>query len=174
MENVLDFIKTRRSVRRYKKDPVPEELINQVIEAGLYAATGHNRQTPIIVAVTNPDVHARLAKVNAKYLGKEGIDPFYGAPVILIVLNKTEMNNCREDGSLVLGNMMLMAHGLGLGSCWINRAKETFAEPEWQQFLRENGIPDGYEGIGHLILGYPDGPESGLLPRKPGRVYGVR
>lgn len=171
-----DFIKemiTRRSVRRYKSDPVPEELIREVAEAGTYAATGMNRQSPIIVAVTDKALRDRLSSMNAKIMGSDS-DPFYGAPAVLIVLADRNMPTHVYDGSLVMGNLMLAAHSLGLASCWIHRAKEEFDSDEGKEILRSLGIEGDYEGIGHCILGYAEENEPAPAPRKEKYVYYVK
>lgn len=173
MNQTLKDILTRRSIRKFKPDTVSRELIDQVIEAGLYAASGKNQQLTKIIAVTNPTWCDRLRATN-RQIGewKDDFDPFYGAPVILIVLAEKNWRNFLYDGSLVLGNMMLAAHALGLGSCWIHRAKQTFEMPEYQQLLRDLGIEGEWEGIGHLALGHPDQTLSPLA-RKPNRVHYV-
>ena len=173
MNAIIENIKTRRSIRKFKSDPVPQELIDQVIEAGTYAASGRNRQPWAIIAVTNQEVRERLAKDNASFFDLSMKDPFYNAPVILIVLVKTTVPTRVADGTLALGNMMLAAHSLGLGSCWINRAYEEFEMPEWQEWLKEIGVEGEYEGVGHLALGYAD-MEPQTLPRKEGRVFYVK
>ena len=173
MSEVLEKIKGRRSVRKYKPDMVPRELIDQVIEAGLYAASGVNHQSSIIIAVTDKEVRDRFAKMNAEIWGKGDFDPFYGAPVVLIVLDEKDWRNHVYDGSLVMGNLMLAAHELGLGSCWINRAKEEFETEEGKAFLKSLGIECEYEGIGHCILGYPEGELPKAAPRKENRVFYV-
>ena len=132
MTDLLNTIKSRRSIRKFKSDDIPEDILNRIIEAGTYAATGMNKQSPIIVAVTNKEIRDKLSQANCKIGGwKEGFDPFYGAPVVLIVLADRNLTNCVYDGSLVMGNLMLAAHELGIGSCWIHRAKEEFEMPEW-------------------------------------------
>ena len=173
MNEVLQAIKERRSVRKYKPDMVPQELIDQVIEAGLWAATGKSMQSSIIVAVTNKAVRDKLSAINAKIMGVTS-DPFYGAPVVLIVLAAKSNANHVYDGSLSMGNMMLAAHALGLGSCWINRARQEFELPEWQRLLQDIGVEGEYEGIGHCVLGYVDGAAPAPLPRKANRVYYVK
>lgn len=115
----------------------------------------------------------RLSKMNAKIMGTD-TDPFYGAPVVLVVLAKKEMPTYIYDGSLVMGNLMLAAHALHIGSCWIHRAKEEFASPEGQQILKDLGIEGEYEGIGHCILGYVDGDYPAPQPRKENWVYYVK
>ena len=156
MENeVLKAIKERRSSRSFlDKMPTKEEL-NAVIDAGLRAASGRNMQAPIIVAVTDKVIRDRLSSANAKIFGAAS-DPFYGAPAVLIVLARKTAHTYVYDGSLTLGNMMLAAHSIGLGSCWIHRAREVFEMPEWKEWLKSIGVNEDVEGIGNLIIGYPD------------------
>ena len=151
---------------------MPEDLIRQIVEAGTYAATGRGLQSPIIIAVTDRESRDRLSKLNADILGTD-TDPFYGAPVVLIVLADRSIPTYLYDGSLVMGNLMLAAHALGLGSCWIHRAKEEFDSPEGKQILRDLGIEGDYEGIGHCIIGYIDGEVPGAKPRKDGWAYWI-
>mgnify|MGYP003399967984 CR=1 FL=1 len=172
MSEVLENIKSRRSVKKYKPDMVPREIIEQIVEAGTYAPTGMNKQSPIILAVTKKEIRDQLSGLNAKILGMDG-DPFYGAPVVLVVLAKKESNTRVYDGSLVMENLMLAAHNLGIGSCWIHRAKEEFELPEGKELLRSLGIEGEYEGIGHCILGYADGEIKKAAPRKENWVYFV-
>lgn len=171
MDKVLDAIMTRRSIRKYKPDMVPKAVIDQIIQAGTYAATGMGRQSPIIIAVTNRELRDRLSAMNAEFMGRSGTDPFYGAPVVLIVLADRSRPTYLYDGSLVMGNLMLAAHELGIGSCWIHRAKEEFETEEGKAVLRSLGIEGDYEGIGHCILGYADGPAPEAAPRKASYVY---
>lgn len=173
MSDVLQKIKTRRSVRKYKSDMIPQEVLDKILEAGTYAATGMGAQSPIIIAVTNKEVRDKLSKLNASVMGTD-TDPFYGAPVVLIVLADKSRGTYLYDGSLVMGNLMLAAHELGLGSCWIHRAKEEFESPEGKEILRSLGITGDYEGIGHCILGYADGPEPDAKPRKDPYVYYIK
>ncbi|MBQ8108307.1 MAG: nitroreductase [Ruminococcus sp.] len=173
MSELLDKIKSRRSVRAYKPDMVPRELIEKVVEAGTYAATGMNRQAPIIIAVTNKELRDRLSKMNAAIMGADS-DPFYGAPVVLIVLSDKSIPTHVYDGSLVMGNLMLAAHEVGLASCWIHRAKEEFESEEGRKLLADLGIQGEYEGIGHCILGYAADKLPEARPRKENYVYYVK
>lgn len=170
--DAIQAILTRKSVKKYKDTPVEKELIDKVIEAGLHAPSGLNKQAPIILAVTNKELRDRLSYLNA---GKDPFhrsDPFYGAPVVLVVLADKSVPTYLYDGSLAMENMLLAAHALGLGACWIHRARETFALDEGKEILRSLGIEGEYEGIGNCILGYADiDPEK--KPRKENRVYYV-
>ncbi len=173
MSELLDLIKERRSIRAYKNDMVPDQLIGKVIEAGLWAASGMGKQSPIIIEVTDKKTRDQISRMNAEIFGRPGFDPFYGAPVILIVLAPKERPTYVYDGSLVLGNMMLEAHSLGLGSCWIHRAKEEFASEEGKALLARLGISGDYEGIGHLALGYAADEQPAPPARRQGRVFHI-
>ena len=174
MNEIIKAMKERRSIRKFKPDMPPRVDIEQIIEAGLYAANGMGKQAAIIVAVTNKAVRDRIAEAN-RQIGnwQEGFDPFYGAPVILIVLADKNWANRVYDGSLVMGNMMLAAHSLGLGSIWIHRAKEEFEQDEWKKLLSDIGVSGEWEGIGHCAVGYFEGDLPKAAKRKDGRVYWV-
>ena len=171
--NTLEALKTRRSCRAYKPDPVPAKLIDKILEAGTFAPTGMGRQSPIIVAITNKAVRDQLSRLNASVMGGED-DPFYGAPVVLVVLARKDIGTHVYDGSLVIGNMLNAAHELGLGSCWIHRAKEEFETPEGREILAGLGIDAGeYEGIGNCIVGYAENPAPEAAPRKDDYIYRI-
>ena len=173
MSDLIQEMITRRSVRKYKPDMIPKETIDKIIEAGLYAPSGMGRQPVIILAVTNKEVRDRLSKLNAGIMGADGTDPFYGAPVVLVVLADKKVPTYLYDGSLVMANLMLAAHDQGIGSCWIHRAKEEFEQKEGKELLKSLGIEGEYEGIGHCILGYADERGKESAPRKEKRVYYV-
>lgn len=175
MSELLEQMKKRRSIRKYKQDMIPQNVLNQIIEAGLYAANGMGYQNTIIIQVTNKEIRDEISRMNCKIGGwKDGFDPFYGAPAMLIVLAKKDWVNRVYDGSLVMGNLMLAAHELGIGSCWIHRAKEEF-EMEWgKNLLKSLGIEDEYEGIGHCALGYIDGTYPNSPKIKDNRVFFVK
>ena len=174
MNDVIRAMKERRSIRKFKPEMPPKAAIDEIIDAGLYAACGMGTQAAIIVAVTQKELRDRLAADNARIGGwKEGFDPFYGAPVILIVLASKDRPTRVCDGSLVLGNLMLAAHSLGLGSIWIHRAKEEFEEPKYRKLLADLGVEGEWEGVGHCAVGYIEGEAPPAAPRKPGRVFRV-
>ncbi|MDE6699840.1 MAG: nitroreductase [Acetatifactor sp.] len=174
MNTVLENIVTRRSIKKFKSDMVPEESIRRICEAGTYAATGMGKQSPIILAVTNRELRDRLSRMNAAVMGREDFDPFYGAPVVLVVLADRNIGTYLYDGSLVIGNLMLAAHAEGIGSCWIHRAKEEFDSEEGREILKALGIEGDYEGIGHCVLGYPDCEEPVAKERKSDYVHYVK
>ena len=176
MNEVIKAMLTRRSTKNFKPDMIPESDIDTIIQAGLYAANGRGRQASIVVAISDKKVRDRLSEVNCKIGGwPAGFDPFYGAPVVLVVLDEKSDSTKVYDGSLVMGNMMLAASSLGIGSCWIHRAKETFELPEFKEFLKSIGVREEYEGVGHCVLGYPTSDEKKTpVERKSGRVFYVR
>lgn len=172
MEEVLKAIKERRSIRKYKSDKVSKEVLDKVIEAGLYAASARGEQSPIMVAIEDEAWLKRLSKKNCQIGGwSEDFDPFFAAPAAILVLVPADAKNGEKDGSLVMGNLMLAAHALGLGSCWINRAKETFETAEGKAMLKKMGIEGDYEGVGFCLLGYADTKEVKAAPRKEKRVF---
>lgn len=174
MNEIIKAIKERRSIRKFKPEMPKKEDLEQIIECGLYAPSAKGLQDAIIVAVTNKELRDRLSAANCAIGGwPEGFDPFYGAPVILIVLAKKSSPNRAYDGSLVMGNLMLAAHALGLGSIWINRAREEFETEEWQTLLAEIGVEGEWEGVGHCAIGVIDGNVPKAAPRKPDRVFRV-
>ena len=171
---VLECIKTRRSIKKYKPTPVPKDAIDAILEAGTYAPTGKNMQTPVILAVTDKALRDRLSRLNADILGTAA-DPFYGAPCVCVVLADRSVlpTTYVNDGSLVMGNMMLAAHSLGLGACWVHRAKEMFESEEGRAILAELGVEGDLVGIGNCIIGYPDCEYPETRPRKENYVYRV-
>lgn len=152
MNEIIKAIEERRSIRKFQPTMPTKDDLTQIVEAGLYAASGMGRQSAIIVAVTNKELRDQLAKTNAEIMGKPDFDPFYGAPAILIVL---------------------AAHSLGLGSIWIHRAKEEFERPEYQQLLKKLGVEGEWEGIGHCAVGYIDGEAPKAAKRKDNRVFWI-
>ena len=170
MNEVIKNIEERRSIRKYKEDMIPKEIIEEIVEAGTYAPSGMGRQSSIIIAITNKEVRNKLSKLNAKLRNEGDVDPFYGAPVIIVVLAKKDIATRVYDGSVVMENMMLAANSLGIGSCWIHGAKEEFETEEGKEILKSLGIEEEYEGIGHCILGYK-AEEGSLKPRKDNYVY---
>ena len=161
----------RRSVRKYKPEQVSDELLDAVLQAGLYAPTAKNNQKPVMVAVRDKETRDLLSRINAEIMDVES-DPFYGAPCVIVVLADPEMPTWIDDGSLVLGNLMNAAHALGLGSCWINRARQTFDRPEGKALLEKWGLPERYRGVGNCILGYAD-EEPAPKVRLNGRIIKV-
>jgi hypothetical protein len=172
MNETIKNLVERRSCRKYSSTQIKEDELNSVLKAGEYAPTGMGMQSPIIVVLQNKSIIDKLSKINAKIMGKDE-DPFYGAPTVLVVLADKNIGTYIEDGSLVLGNLMNAAYSLGLGSCWIHRAKEEFETDEGKELLKEWNISENYVGIGHCILGYPE-EKSEAKPRKDGYIRFVK
>lgn len=173
MEETLRILVERRSCKAYKPDLIEEDKLQAILKAGTYAANGMGKQSPIIVAVTNKALRDKLSRMNAAVMGA-GSDPFYGAPELLIVLADKKVPTYIYDGSLVMGNMMNAAAALGVGSCWIHRAKQVFESEEGKEILKSLGIEGDYEGIGNLVLGYAAGPAREAAPRKENYIYYAR
>ena len=167
MNEFIQTLCSRKSCKRYLPTQIKDEELEQVLRAGTYAANGMGKQSPKIVVLQDPADVAELERMNAAIIGNPAAHPFYGAPTVCLVLAKADAHTAVEDGSLVMGNMMAAAHSLGLGSCWIHRAREEFDMPEWQEWLRSLGIEGDYEGIGHLSVGYAEGEPRPAKPRKP-------
>lgn len=173
--NALDNMLTRRSCRNFSSRMPSEEDIREIAEAGSFAPTGMNRQSPIIIAVTNKRTRDEISAMNAKIMGKDdSFDPFYGAPAILIVLADKNVPTHIYDGTLVMSNLMLAAHEKGLATCWIHRAREEFETPEGKALLASLGISGDYEGIGHCALGYAAAEPAPASPRKEGYIYYIK
>ena len=167
---VLKAIYDRRSVKKYTDKPVPAEILDEILKAGSWAANGKAWQAPVMVAVADPETRETLRRLNAEILGNPDADPFYGAPVVVAVLSDSERFTYVEDGSLVIGNMMLAAYSLGVDSCWIHRAREVFETEEGKALKAKWGLGDNYIGVGHCILGYRDCDYPTAKPRKEGRI----
>ena len=172
MNEVIKALLERRSIRNFKKEMPSQEEIDQILEAGLYAASGRGSQNTICLVVRNKDLRKKLQEDNCAIWKRDpGIDPFYGAPLIIIVLAPSDSDNGAYDGSLVLGNMMLAAHAIGLGSVWINRARQEFEREDYKRILKDMGIKGEWTGVGHLAVGYIDGEYPKASERKANRVF---
>ena len=168
----IEDLMTRRSIRNYKSEMPSKDVIEEICKVGTFAPTGMNKQSPIIIAVTDKAMRDKLSRLNAAVYNSDS-DPFYGAPVVLVVLADSSIPTWMEDGSLVMGNLMNAAHAKGLGSCWIHRAKEMFETEEGKAILAELGIQGDYVGIGNCILGYIDGDYPIARPRKDNYVFWI-
>lgn len=173
MNQVIQAMLERRSCRSFTKEQISEEDLQQILLAGTYAASGRNLQAGKIVVVQDAGTIEQLRRMNAIINGNPDSDPFYGAPTVCVVLADTTVRTWQEDGSLIIGNMMLAASTLGVGSCWIHRARQEFDSPEGQELLKKWGISADYRGVGHCILGYPAGPLPAARPRREDYVVRV-
>ena len=171
MNETINTLKSRISVKKYTDRQVPDDLLNAVLEAGLYAPSGLNNQKVICVAVRDKETRDLLAELNTRIRGADS-DMFYGAPCVIVVLSDPERNTWVEDGSLVLGNLMNAAYEAGVGSCWIHRARQMFESEEGKALLRKWGLREDLIGVGNCILGYPD-EQPAPKPRREGRIIKV-
>lgn len=172
MNDVIRSLKERRSVRAYREEQVREEELRQILEAATYAPSGMGKQSAVMVVVQDKETIAKLSKLNAAVMEAE-IDPFYGAPTVVVVLADRSSFTWKEDGCLVMGNLMNAAYAVGVDSCWIHRAKEVFEGEEGQALLKQWGIEGDYVGVGHCILGYRAGDLPEAKPRKANYIYRV-
>lgn len=168
---MLENLKNRRSIRKYKPEQIEADKLDAILEAGLYAASGMNTQNTFLVAVQDKQIRDQLSRMNAQILGTQS-DPFYGAPCVVVVLAEPERYTAVEDGALVMGNLMQAAHDIGIGSCWIHRARQMFESEEGKQLLRQWGLREDLIGVGNCILGYAD-QEPVCAPRREGRIVKV-
>ena len=174
MNEIMNVMKERRSIRKFKPDMPSKEDLNQIIEAGLYAASGMGKQAAIIVAVTNKELRDKLSEMNRRIGGWEkGFDPFYGAPVVIVVLADKSVPTYLYDGSVVMDNMLNAAHALGLATCWVHGADVMFESKEGKQILKQWGIGDNYVGIANCIVGYAAGEIPQAAPRKADYIQWV-
>lgn len=166
MENsFINTLKSRRSCRHYQPQQITDEELNAVLEAGTWAPTAHGAQDPVIVAVQNAELRQELVALNARVRGGSA-DPYYGAPTLVLVFVSANNENGLQDGSCVLQNMMLAAHALGLGSCWINREIQMFNMPEGKELMQKMGLPEGLAGVGAISLGYEATEPAAPSPEK--------
>ena len=168
---MYEILKNRRSIRKYKPQQVSDEVLDQILEVGLYTPSGMNTQNTVMVAVRDKETRDQLSRMNAAVMGTDK-DPFYGAPCVVVVLVEPERYTAVEDGSLVMGNLMQAAYDIGLGSCWIHRARQMFESEEGKALLRQWGLREDLIGVGNCILGYAD-EEPAPKPRREGRIVKV-
>lgn len=176
MNEVIQAMLDRRSCKKFDSSKVVEDdKLKQIIEAGLWAANGQGKQATHIVVVQNPEDIATLSKLNAAVMDAK-IDPFYGATTVAIVFGDSTVGTYVEDGALTMGNLMLAASALGVGSCWIHRAKQVFESEEGKALLAKWGIDnENLVGVGNCVLGYPvEGYSKPAAERKDGRVTYVK
>lgn len=166
MNETLTMMKDRRSIRKYQTQQLRDETLNTILEAGTWAASGKGAQSAVMVVIQDADLIAKMSVWNAEIQGRPGTDPFYGAPTVVVVLADSQEANWLQDGSLVMGNLMLAAASLDVGSCWVNRAMELFDRAEGKDLLKTWGLPETYRGVGNCILGYIAGDKPAPKPRK--------
>ena len=176
MNETIENLKSRRSIRKFKDKQISDDELNIILETATYAPTARGAQSPKIIVIQNPETINEFSKWNRSYFPvevSEDMDPFYGGKTLLIVLANSEMPTYVEDGSSVLTVLVNAAHAIGIGSCWIHRAREEFSSPKGKELLKKWGIPESYEGIGHVVLGYPDMELPKAMPRKKDYIHYV-
>ena len=171
MNETLRVLKERRSIRKYKAEQLRDEELDAILEAGLWAPSGKGLQSSVLVVVQDRETIDYMSRLNAEIWERPGVDPFFGAPTVVVVLGDGENYNWLQDGSLAMGNMMNAAASLGVGSCWVNRAMQLFDRPEGKELLKKWGLPETYRGVGNCILGYIDGDVPAPKPRKEHYIY---
>ena len=165
MNDTIKVLCERRSVRSYKDKQVPKEILDEILKCGTFAPSGMGLQSAVIVAIQDKELIKKIAKINASIMGRDN-DPFYGAPTLVIVFAKKDIPTHIKDGSAVMTNILTAAFSLGVDSCWIDRAKETFETEAGKNLLKSWGLDESYEGVGNVILGYRDGELPKAKPRK--------
>ena len=173
MNEVIKTLTERRSCKNYTDRQVEEAALEEILRAGTFAANGMARQSPKILVLQKPEDIRELEQMNAAIMGNPDLRPFYGAPTVCVILADPAVRTATEDGALVIGNMMAAAWSLGVGSCWIHRAKEEFASPEGKALLKKWGVEGEYIGVGHCILGYPSAEYRPAAPRKADYVVRI-
>lgn len=172
MKDAIETLLTRRSIRSFNDKPIPEDILDTILKVGTYAPTAKGMQKPVIIAIKDKKIRDELAALNARIMGREGIDPFYGAPaVILVAVEKYDLSV--YDGASVIANMLDAAWALGVGSCWVHRAKEELETEFGKNLLKSLGITGDYVGVGHVALGYFDGEIPAPKPRKENFIYKI-
>ena len=174
MNAALQNLLTRRSCRKYTGEQIKPEELDAILEAGTYAPTGRGLQTPVIVAIQDPDTLREVERLNARVTGDENAKTFYGAPAVIVVFGIRGNALSLADGNLVLGNLVNAANAVGVDSCYIWRAEEAFDSEEGKALMRKWGVPENYRGIGNVILGYgvPEGKRA-AAPRKEGYIIKI-
>lgn len=170
---ILRIMKERRSIRKYKPEQIEQEKLDAVLEAGMYAPTGAGRQGIKIIAVQSPENVKKVDELNAKVLNRADVHPYYGAPIVLLVLATEDAMTPELDGAAVCMNMLNTAYAMGLGSCWIHRCREMFELEEGKALLKQWGIEENLKGIASMALGYADCSNPAAAPRKADYVIRV-
>jgi len=173
MNEVVRVLKERRSIRKYQEKQITEGELNTILECGVHAPSGKNKQSSLIVVIQNRELISKIAKINGSFVNKVGLNPFYDAPTLIIVFGDKNISTYKEDGSAIITNMINAAYSIGVSSCWIHRAKETFETDEGKKMMEEWGISSDYEGIGNCVLGYADCEIPKPFPRKDNYIIRV-
>lgn len=171
MNETIKNLCERRSIRSFSDRQLSSAHLEEILEAGKFAPSGMNRQSAVMVVVQKEETLSLLRRLNSDAKpAATSHDPFYNAPTVIVVLADGRVHTCVEDGCLVMGNLMNAAHSLGVGSCWIHRARETFETAEGKALLEKWGLDENYIGIGNCILGYTEGEYPSARARKDNYV----
>ncbi len=174
-KEALEVLKNRRCIRNFKDEQISENELDCILESGVYAPNGMGTQDPIIIAIQNKEVVSKIDELNAKILNMEQLPhPYYGAPTILFVIAPKDSLVPVEDCSLVAGNIMNSAYALGIGSCWVHRAKEIFETNEGKELLKNWGLDENMLGVASIALGYPNCEHPESAPRKENRIIKIK
>lgn len=188
MNEVIKALMERRSIRHFEAQAIDDESLEAIITAGLYAPSARGSQAVHLTVLVGLENIARLNAAVKEATVKPGFDKYAGmadqpgysinfkqAPVFIIAGVDSQASFCPpEDGALVLGNILLAAHALGLGACWVNQLGPICDEPGFRRLLTEFGLPQGYKIIGCAAIGHRAGENPKAPARKPGRVNIVR
>ena len=166
MNEVTKVLCERRSIRKFKDKQIPKDILDEILKCGTFAPNGKSKQSARIVVIQNKELIDKIAKINGSFINKEGIDPFYGAPTLIVVFADKNVFTYVEDGSAVMTNMLNAAYSLGVDSCWVHRAKETFETEEGKKLMAKWGLGDEYIGVANAVLGYRDMILPPAIPRK--------
>ncbi|MEY8532126.1 nitroreductase family protein [Blautia pseudococcoides] len=171
MNAVMENILTRRSIRAFQNKEIPKNELEQIVQAGLYAPSGQNRQTWKFTVVTDRDKIRKLAEVIGRKLGRDGYD-MYSPQVLVIPSNEKENRHSMEDNACALENIFLAAHSFGIGSVWINQMRDLCQESEVREILNSWDIPRSHKVFGMAALGYAAASENKEV-KKTGEVHFV-
>ena len=189
--DVFSSIATRHSTRKFKEEPVPQEVLDKVIEAGRQAPSGKHKNQSRFIVIRKKEVLQELIALVQQEFAKMEVTPenddnfggairaakkggyvfMYNAPVLIVVANKRDYGNKYADVSCAMQNMMLAANALDLGSCWINQLRWLQDNPVLRAYLQKLGMAEDEEVCASLSIGYPDMPD-GLPGRRVMPVTG--
>ncbi len=174
MNDTLTHIRNRRSCRSFTGEQITQAQLDALLEAGSYAPSGMNAQSPVMIAIQDPQVIAELSAINAQTWRKKGADPFFGAPTVIAVLANPELCFTYElDAMSCVTNILIAAESMGLGACCISRGKATFESKYARQLIQQLGIDPAYQGVEHVIVGHRKGESQPPLPRRENRLYKI-
>lgn len=164
MNQVMEALLNRRSIRAFEEKPIPREEIEQIVEAGRYAPSGMGRQTWKFTVVVNREKIQKLAAAIEKVLERENYN-MYAPEVLIIPSNEKTSKFGKEDNACALENIFLAAYSFGIGSVWINQLQDICDDPQIRAILDEFEIPSDHVVYGMAALGYP-----AMDPKQPNKI----